>query len=233
MKVAVITPYYKESLDILKKCHESVKAQNYPARHVIVADGHPVDEIDNWDCDHVKLPQAHNDIGSTPRLVGSYHAIGLGYDAVAFLDADNWYREDHIESLVNLYKKTNAAFLYSSRMLYSLDGSYKIGVCWQIDGKKFIDTNCMMHTKESFHLLDKWLLMPDYGHLIGDRIMTYYINESKVSMAYSGIPSVCYRCAKAGIYHHFGLEVPEGVMPIPNYKASFIKWVEDGNPPLY
>ena len=33
----------------------------------------------------------HGDIGSTPRLIGSYHAIGLGVDAVAFLDADNWY----------------------------------------------------------------------------------------------------------------------------------------------
>lgn len=94
MKVAVITPYYKESLDILQKCHESVKKQNHPSLHVMVADGFPVDDISQWDCNHIILPLGHNDIGSTPRLLGSYHAIGLGYDAIAFLDADNWYRED-------------------------------------------------------------------------------------------------------------------------------------------
>ena len=232
MKVAVITPYFKEPLEILKLCHESVKNQDYPARHIMVSDGHPIDEINDWDCDHIILPNSHNDIGSTPRLIGSYHAIGLGYEAVAFLDADNWFRKDHIDSLVDLYHKTNASFLYSTRMLYSLDGGSKLGVCWQIDGKTFIDTNCMMFTKGSFHLLDNWVLMPDYGHLIGDRIMTYHINKSNVRMSYSEKPSVSYRCAKAGIYNYLGLEVPEGVMPIPNYQDSFIKWVEDGNPPL-
>ncbi len=231
MKVAVITPYYKEPLDILEKCHESVLKQTYSSLHVMVADGYPIDVINQWKCDHVILPRGHNDIGSTPRLIGSYHAIGLGYDAIAFLDADNWYREDHIESLVQLQKETGASFLSSGRMLCRLDGS-EMGLSPQINNSNFVDTNCMMFTRKAFHLLDQWVLMPEYGHLIGDRIISYHISNSKLSMESSRKPSVYYRCSKAGIYYYFGEEIPEGVLPRPDYESSFKKWVEDGNPPL-
>lgn len=116
-------------------------------------------------------------------------------------------------------------------MLCRLDSS-EMGVCFQINGKVFIDTNCMMFTRESFHLLHNWVLMPKYGHLIGDRIITHYINKSNVKMAYSNKPTVNYRSSKEGVYKHFGEEVPQGVMPRPDYEVSFRKWVKDGNPPL-
>ena len=76
--------------------------------HVLVADGCPQPKINQWQAEHVQLPRSHGDIGSTPRLIGCYHAIGLGVDAVAFLDADNWYREDHISNLLEAIEK----FLY-------------------------------------------------------------------------------------------------------------------------
>lgn len=231
MKVAVITPYYKESIDILRKCHESVLNQSFNCLHVMIADGFPNPEIDNWKCDHIKLPKSHNDIGSTPRLIGCYHAIGLGYDAVAFLDADNWYREDHIKSLIDLHNKTRASILTSSRTFCRIDGSI-MGISPQIDNSNFFDTNCIMVIRDGFHLLDQWVLMPDYGHLIGDRIMTYHIKKSNLDIAQSGVPSVFYRCSKEGIYKYFGEEIPNGVMPRPDYETSFRKWEDDGNPSL-
>ena len=39
MKPAVITPYYKESLETLKRCHRSVACSNKKATHILVADG--------------------------------------------------------------------------------------------------------------------------------------------------------------------------------------------------
>jgi hypothetical protein len=117
-RVAVITPYSNESTDVLQHCHFSVVRQTYPCLHVMVADGCPNAALDNWNTDHIRLPRSHNDIGSTPRLIGAYHAIGLGVDAVAFLDADNWYREDHIENLVHLHINTGADFLSSGRALW-------------------------------------------------------------------------------------------------------------------
>src|SRR5206468_601045 len=101
-----------------------------------VSDGNPRSELASWPIDHVTLPHRHDDIGSTPRLIGSYHAIGLGFDAVAFLDADNWYGEDHIESLVRLHQTTCAGLVSSSRMLCRLDGSV-MGPCAISDPDKF------------------------------------------------------------------------------------------------
>ena len=34
MKPAVVTPYYQESLEILERCHHSVRAQTTEATHI-------------------------------------------------------------------------------------------------------------------------------------------------------------------------------------------------------
>jgi glycosyltransferase involved in cell wall biosynthesis len=231
LSVAVITPYFKESLDVLRQCHESVVRQSYPCLHVMVADGAPIAEISNWSNDHVILPKSHNDIGSTPRLVGAYHAIGLGVDAVAFLDADNWYRRDHIETLVRLFESTSAPFLSSSRMLCRPDGS-EMAACPYTDPAKFIDTNCMMFERSGFPVLAQWALMPSYAHLIGDRVMLYYVRTANIRQAHSGETSVFYRCAKEGLYHKLGEPLPPGVGPAPDYESAFAMWVANGYPAL-
>ena len=231
MKVAVVTPYYKEPIEILRKCHESVASQSHVASHIMVADGFPNYEIDNWNVDHIILPQAHNDIGSTPRLIGSFHAIGLGYDVIAFLDADNWYRNDHIESLIKLNENTGALFLSSSRTLCRIDGSI-MAVCNQTDPECFIDTNCMMFVRGSFDILNYWVLMPSYAHLIGDRVMLHKVKEAGIKRAHSGLPTIYYRASKEGVYISHGEEIPEGVMKRPDYEKSFNQWVADGNPKL-
>ena len=231
MKVAVITPYYKESIDILRKCHESVVNQTYSCLHIMVADGFPQSDINEWKVDHIALPKPHYDIGSTPRLIGCYHAIGLGYDAVAFLDADNWYRKDHIEQLIELHKNTKAVFLSSSRMLCRLDGT-EMAKCNSIDSDKFIDTNCIMITRGGFELLQRWVLMPNYGHLIGDRIFLYYAKMMQLERSHNNLPTVFYRCSKEGIYKNLKEPIPEGVQPRPDYESSFKLWVDDGNPEI-
>src|SRR5438045_1031642 len=117
MKIAVITPHYREDVSILHDCHRSVRAQSVPCTHVMVADGSPSAEVQSWDVDHIILPRRHQDYGSTPRLIGSFHAAGLGFDGVAFLDADNWYRFDDLERLLYLHRHTGAPLLSSARIL--------------------------------------------------------------------------------------------------------------------
>lgn len=231
MRVAVVTPYHKEDLNYLKKCHQSVVDQTYPCTHVLVADGFPIECVSSWKAHHVILPVSHGDIGSTPRLIGCYHSIGLGVDAIAFLDADNWYSKDHIEILIAEQARTEAAFISSGRMLCRIDGS-PMGPCPLTNPNRFIDTNCMLFTKDAFYLLHQWVLMPDYGHLIGDRIMLYHVKKSGIRSAHVLRPSVNYRCSKDGLYRRMGEEIPDGVQPRPNYEESFQKWIEDGNPPL-
>ena len=230
-KVAVITPYHREGLELLEQCHRSVKAQTMACRHVLVADGHPQAELQGWGIDHVLLPTSHDDIGSTPRLIGSYHAIGLGVDAVAFLDADNWYEPHHIEQMMVCREQSGAAFVSSSRLLCRLDGS-PIGPCPITDPDCFIDTSCMLFGREAFHLLHHWALMPPYAHLIGDRVMLHHVRESGLIRKHLNDPSVCYRCGKEGLYRQMGEVIPPGVQPMPNYEAAFRQWQQDGYPPL-
>jgi Glycosyl transferase family 2 len=231
LRIAVVTPYCGEPLDVLLQCQRSVARQTYPCSHVMVADGFPNAALDQWAIDHIRLPRTHADIGSTPRLIGSYHAIGLGADAVAFLDADNWYRNDHIETLVDLHKKKDAAFLSSSRMLCRIDGSL-MAPCPYMDPDKFIDTSCMMFMKDAFFVLAHWGLMPPYAHLIGDRVMLHHVKAASIPRAHSPETSVFYRCRRAGIYNDLGEPIPAGVAPMPNYQEAFARWAADGFPTL-
>jgi glycosyltransferase involved in cell wall biosynthesis len=229
--VAIITPYYKESISLIRHAHESVLSQTADCLHVLVADGHSHSEIDAWNAEHIILPRSHHDIGSTPRLIGAMHAIGLGVNAVAFLDADNWYEVDYISSMMKAAWEQEADFVSSSRSLFTPKGDY-IGHCPNTDPEVFVDTNCMLFRRQAFHLLHYWTLMPSYGHLIGDRIILHYLKNSDVKRIHLNEHKVCYRCSKAGIYRQLSLPIPEGVTEPPSYHYSFQKWVEDGNPPL-
>jgi hypothetical protein len=231
MKIAVITPYYCEDLSILYDCHRSVRAQSVTCTHVMVADGSPSAEVQSWDIDHIILPRRHNDYGSTPRLIGSFHAVGLGFDGVAFLDADNWYRIDHLEGLLDLHRLTQAAFLSSSRVLCRLDGSV-MGPCQTSDPEKFIDTSCMLLMRPAFGLLTNWSLMPEYAHVISDRVFLYLAKAAGTSFGHSPEPTVFYRCGKSGIYETVGEMPPPGVRPPPDYETAFQHWIADGYPSL-
>ena len=230
-RVAVVTPYYREELDLLRQCHRSVRAQTMPCLHVLVADGRPRRRLRLWNAHHIVLPVSHGDIGSTPRLIGAYHAIGLGVEAVAFLDADNWYAPEHIAALMAARDQEGAGFVSSSRLLCRLDGT-SMAVCPLTDPDHFIDTNCMLFGREAFHLLHEWVLMPPYGHLIGDRILLHHIRSSGLKRTHVPVASVNYRCGKEGLYRQLGQPIPPGVLPRPDYESALRRWVDDGHPAL-
>jgi hypothetical protein len=231
MRVAVVTPYCKEDLQTLRRCHDSVLAQSHPCRHVMIADGRPDAAVDAWDVEHLRLPRAHADTGDTARAIGALHAIGLGVEAVAFLDADNWYRADHVARLVALHRETGAAFLSSGRLLRRLDGSV-MGVCPNTDPERFVDTSCMMFTREAFDVIATWVLMPAYAHVIGDRVVLHEVKARGHARAHSAEPSVSYSCGKAGAYLQFGEVPPVGVSAPPDYASAFAAWEAEGRPPL-
>ena len=230
-KVAVVTPYFAESLEMLRQAHDSVLAQTYPCRHILVADGRPKPEVEGWDVQHIALGQGHDDVGSTPGLVGAAAAAFRGADLIMFLDSDNWYREDHVQTVVELHQRTGAAFVSTSRMLCRLDGSV-MAPCPTTDPERFIDTNCWAFTREAFPLLTYGMTLPPYAHMINDRCIYQNLLASGVSRAHSPEPTVFYRCGKAGIYRLLGEPIPAGVAPSPDYAAAFARWVADGHPPL-
>ena len=88
---------------------------------------------------------------------------------VAFLDADNWYAPDHIETLLNISDRGKAVAASSTRMLCRADDSV-MAECPTTNPAYFIDISCMLLARQAFSLIRHLLFMPFYGHLIGDCI---------------------------------------------------------------
>jgi len=203
MKVAVVTPCHNTPPKWLDQCRKSVEAQTYPCTHVLVDDG----SEPPMEGPIIRLPKGHADTGNAGRAVGAVASISEGFDAVAFLDSDNWYEPSHIESLVILHQSTKAAVCTSSRNLYTVNGVL-MGKCPEVDGKKFVDTNCLMFTRKAFLAVALWYMIPPDRKLLGDRFVWDEIIKNNFPRAYTGLPTVAYRTNYRVHYAHFGLPVP-------------------------
>ena len=73
-KIAVITPYYKEPIEVPRKCHESVLSQSAAATHFLIAAGFPQAELGQWNIKHISLTQRYADNSDTPRRMGGLFA---------------------------------------------------------------------------------------------------------------------------------------------------------------
>jgi hypothetical protein len=193
MRVAVITPYCREDLNILRNCHESVQQQTHPCTHFMVADGFPREEIAGWQVEHIILSKAHNDSGNSPRGIGSFSAMNQGYDAIAYLDADNWFYPLHIQSMVDLHGKTGAAVCTASRTIHRWDGSLMFVDQNDSDGKRHVDTSCLFLTRAAFHVLPLWVMMPKELGPVCDRVMWQAICARRISHAHHTQPTVAFR----------------------------------------
>ncbi|MBL26055.1 MAG: glycosyl transferase [Rhodospirillaceae bacterium] len=207
LRVAVITPYYRFERDWLETCYESVRAQTHPCTHIFVADGVPSDAVAALDVQHIVLPVRHADWGDTPRAIGSVSAVSQGFDAICYLDVDNWYEPEHVESLTDLARETGAAVCSSGRRLYRADGSL-LGDCIEVDGETFVDTNCYYMTRKAYPILHAWYLMPPQYHAAGDRVVLEAIKRRKLARSHTGRATVAYRTTYAHHYQQFGEPPP-------------------------
>jgi glycosyltransferase involved in cell wall biosynthesis len=209
LRVAIVTPYCNEGDDILAICLSSVRDQRYEdCRHFLVADGFPNRLVAAADVQHIILPCAHRDNGNLARCVGSIAAASEGYDAIAFLDADNWYRDDHIARLVELHKQTGAAVCTAGRTIHRLDGSFlRIDVAFS-DGVNFTDTSCLCIFRPAFDLLPLWGSMPPQFGPICDRVMWAAIRSRDLKTAHSREPTVAFRSQYASDYTAHGETPP-------------------------
>lgn len=214
MQVAVITPYYRVREDWFAACIDSVRRQTHPCRHILVADGEASRVAAQSGLEHIVLPENHGDYGDTPRGIGSQAAFDGGCDAVAWLDADNWFAPDHIEQLVRLQRETGADVCSSGRMLHRLDGS-ELGPCPQSDGKGFIDTNCYFVTRKARSLASLWIDMAKGLHPVGDRVILLGIRAQGYHAAHSPAPTAHYRTSFPEDYIRFGEIPPDGARPRP------------------
>jgi len=161
------SPYYKEPLHVLRRCHESVLGQQGDATHSMVADRLPTADVDSWkSVVHIKIPN-HADYGDTPRGVGAACAAANGFDAICFLDADNWYEPNHIGTMRTIVQITCAQIVTAARTISS-----RRPRAWHLQGiqrDRFQRHYCYFLTRAVFPACAVWLFKDSSESIVGDR----------------------------------------------------------------
>jgi hypothetical protein len=228
-RVAVITPYYQENQETLRHCVQSVADQTYPCTHFLVADGSPLFEtVRQWPgAEHLLLGHPHADVGNTPRCIGSLSAMNQGYDAVAYLDADNWYYPGHIAAMVELQRQSGAAVCTATRTIHRADGSLMGTDTNESNGEKFCDTSCLYLTRQAFGLLPIWAMMPKPLGVSGDRIMWTAIINQGFQRARHSVPTVAFRTRYAIHYQTIGEAPPPDAKSNAEHTGRINQWWKD------
>jgi hypothetical protein len=109
--------------------------------------------------------------------------------------------------MVRLHQRTNAAVCTASRKIVDLEGGM-MGRCQEVDGEKFVDTNCLFLTRAAFGIVSMWYRMPSMAIAMGDRVVWQAIREQNLSRAHHPHPTVYYRSAFRKHYECFGRTPP-------------------------
>jgi hypothetical protein len=192
-----------------RECHESVMRQTVPCTHVMIADGNPRPEIDNWPVAHIVLPQGTRDTGGTPRAIGGLYAQGQRADAVAYLDGDNWYFDDHIARRIQCVRHGGAEVGVATMRVYTVEKEFSERHDDTVHPEYFVDTNRLFMTRAVFNCLDVWARIPPRLAVIYDRLFWLILTSHARKYCVSDQETVAYRTRHESFYNHRGLPLPE------------------------
>jgi len=225
LQIAVVTPYCREPDDVLRMCLASVAGQTHPGcGHFLVADGFPNPLVSDWDVRHIVLPNAHADNGNLARAIGAMAAISESYDGIAFLDADNWFREDHVAQLAVLHENTGAAICTSGRSIHRLDGTVMYVDRAESDGQRFADTSCLCIFRPAFDVVALWAMMPRALSPVCDQVIWQAILERGVSRAHTDEPTLAFRTQYAVHYRNIREDPPPGAKEIEELRPAILHY---------
>lgn len=200
MKVAVITPTI--GTDFLFECTRSIREQTYKnLTHYLFIDGQEYNQKVKYHTEGsgVKYVELEENVGKGWYGHRVYAACSflVNADVIVYLDEDNWFEPNHIESLVHEIQKGNQ-WAYSLRKIYDRFGNF---ICednceslgkWPVyfnDQIFHIDTSCYAVRRDvAIAIGHAW-----YGQWGADR--QFFMNLSKHFNQYSctGKHTVCYR----------------------------------------
>jgi predicted O-linked N-acetylglucosamine transferase (SPINDLY family) len=179
-RVAVVTPYFRIEPEKLLRCCASVAAQTLRCDHILVADGEPQALPEGFELFHMSLPGNVGNGGAMPRGFGAQYAFAQGYDAVAFLDADNWYEPHHIEQAVQAMEREAVQVVYARRRLVFPDGEVLAGEDPEDASGRHVDTNCYVISRRAAFLASHWAMYPKEFGSGEDRYIKWIIDAKKL-----------------------------------------------------
>ena len=181
-----------------------------PCVHFLVNDGDDAlrgESFPNVEVFH--LPTRHADCGNVARAIGSISADARGYDAIAYLDADNWLEPDHLQTLVDLHRRTRASVCTSGRNIVDLQGCL-LGPCKETDGENFVDTSSIFLTRAAFGIIAVWHGIPQRLAAICDRLVWKAIKDANLARAHNPASTVNFRSNYRAHYLSSGRQPPRG-----------------------
>lgn len=114
----------------LERAILSVQRQTYPCKHYIFVDGEAFADkarviVENYP--HLIVTYLPMNTGANGWSNSSINAIApflVREDVICYLDDDNWYEPNHLETIVETMEKSNASFVYSLRNFVNKQGEF-------------------------------------------------------------------------------------------------------------
>ncbi len=217
LRVAVVTPYCRESAPVLQRCMASVRAQCHAhVVHYLVADGFPQNELmAAWpQVRHIVLPHAHANYGCTPRGIGALCALADDIDIVSFLDADNLFLPEHVTSVVRSVELQRArgitldAVFASRHMFLPGHEHLRLEPPGEGVGSAFVDTSCISLTRSAGFLWGAWCRIPRALTPVCDRAMCSLMQHHQLKVTWTKQHTVLYESNWRATYLQAGVEPP-------------------------
>lgn len=218
MRIMVITP--TTGKDTVIKAIESVRNQTIETEHLVVVDGGGdiSDRFSNLLLKKIS-PNYENPLQwlTLPENVGGngwyghrvYAAMPLlvNADYILFLDEDNWFEPNHVETMINKIKSKDLMWAYSLRRICDEDGKYIRDDDCESLGRwptfydhtlNFVDTNCYCFRREYLVSISHTF----YGQWGADRPFYTAASTKLPAFGCTGLATVNYR-APARLHNMF------------------------------
>ncbi len=201
--VAVITSTQGRST--ITRAIKSVQEQTRKARHYVFI--HGADYSDKTtphlapDTVAVHLPNANGTGGYGMAPVFALAPFVVDEDIIFYLDDDNWYEPDHIESLVEIIEKHNLGWAYSLRKIVDNEGNWicddnceSLGCHPNATGHYLVDNSCYaVRTAIARKHSHAW-----YVPVVSDRAFQSELMRARIKCGGTGKHSVNYRLSHDG-----------------------------------
>jgi GT2 family glycosyltransferase len=160
-RIMVITP--TTGKDTVVQAIESVNNQTVFTEHLVVIDGSQAEQdLGNIKYDWtrtltMKLPENVGGNGWYGHRVYAAMPLMVNADYILFLDEDNWFEPNHVETMINKIKSKDLMWAYSLRKIYDERGQYVCDDDCEALGRyptfydhtlNFVDTNCYCFKRE-------------------------------------------------------------------------------------
>jgi glycosyltransferase involved in cell wall biosynthesis len=202
-RIMVITP--TTGKDTLIKAMDSVEQQTIPTEHLIVVDGFEAMETcaKKWGyiSTHAKkiiLPENVGGGGWYGHRVYAAMPLMVNADYILFLDEDNWFEPNHVETMIAKIKSKDLMWSYSLRKIINEQGEYVFDDDCEALGRyptfydhtiNFVDTNCYCFRRD--YLVS--VAHNFYGQWGADRLFYKAVAKALPSFGCTGEATVNYR----------------------------------------